>query len=420
MLTRARTGIFKPNPRYALSSTYVTPASSSTGDISPLPSSVRVALRDPNWRAAMESEYNALMSNRTWRLVDRPLRAHTISGKWVFTHKLKPDGPLDRYKARWIVRGFTQRAGVDFGETFTPVVKPATIHTVLTIAASKRWPTHQLDVSNAFLHGTLREQVFCQQPTGFVDPARPNTVCLLDKSLYGLRQAPRAWFDRFATFAISLGFTPTRSDSLLFVLRRGQDVAYLLLYVDDMVLTGSSQAVLQQIVDKLRAEFAIKDLGKLRFFLGIEVRRTPTGFFLSQQRYAEDVLDRAGMVNCKPALTPIDAKGKLSADGQKIDEASSYRSLAGALQYLTVTRPDLAFAVQQVCLHMHDPRVPHQALMKRILKYVRGTSHLGLHICGSQDLSITAYSDADWAGCPDTRRSTSGSPGQAPKRSTVQ
>jgi hypothetical protein len=189
----------------------------------------------------MECEYRTLQSNRTCRLVDRPAGAHIISGKWVFTHKLKPDGSLDQYKACWVVRGFTQRDGVDFGETFTPVVKPATIHTVLTIAASKRWPTRQLDVSNAFLHGTLREQ--------------------------GLRQAPHAWFDRFATFAISLGFKPTRSDSSLFVLQ-----PYLLLYVDDMVLIGCSLAVLQHIVDRLRADFAIKDLGELHFFLGIDVR----------------------------------------------------------------------------------------------------------------------------------------------------
>lgn len=145
----------------------------------------------------------------------------------MFTYKLKPDGTLDRYKARWVVRGFTQRAGVDLGETFMPVVKPATIRTVLTIAASNHWPTRQLDVSNAFLHGNLGEHVLCQQPTCFADPARPNAVCLLEKSLYGLCQALRAWFDRFATFAISLGFQPTRSDSSLFVLRRGADVAYL-------------------------------------------------------------------------------------------------------------------------------------------------------------------------------------------------
>jgi hypothetical protein len=193
----------------------------------------------------MEAEFSALQTSRTWRLVDKPPSAHIISGKWVFKHKLHPDGSLDRYKARWVVRGFTQRAGVDFQETFTPVVKPATVRTVLTIAASKQWPTRQLDVSNAFLHGYLDEYVLCQQPVGFVDPGRPQAVCRLDKSLYGLRQAPRAWFTRFATYVTRLGFKATRSDSSLFVLRRGSDVAYLLLYVDDMVITASSSSLLR-------------------------------------------------------------------------------------------------------------------------------------------------------------------------------
>jgi hypothetical protein len=260
----------------------------------------------------MEQEFRAIQANCTWRLVDRPPGAHVISGKWVFRHKLNPDGTLERYKARWVVRGFTQRAGTDFGKTFTPVVKPATIRTVLTIAASRRWSTCQLDVSNAFLHGTLQEHVLCQQPSGFVDAARPNAVCLLDKSLYGLRQAPRAWFNRFAAFVIRIGFTLTRSDSSLFVLRRCSEIVYLLFYIDDIVLTGSSTALLQEIIRRLQAEFAVKDLGALSFFLGIDVKRNSDGFYLSQQRYVEDILERAGMTNCKPAATPIEAKRQAS------------------------------------------------------------------------------------------------------------
>jgi hypothetical protein len=356
----------------------------------------------------MEAEFSALQTNCTWRLVDKPPGAHIISGKWVFKHKLHPDGSLDRYKARWVVRGFTQRAGVDFQETFTPVVKPATVRTVLTIAASKQWPTRQLDVSNAFLHGYLDEYVLCQQPVGFMDPGRPQAVCHLDKSLYGLRQAPRAWFTRFATYVTRLGFKATRSDSSLFVLRRGSDVAYLLLYVDDMVITASSSSLLQRVVTDLHAEFAVKDMGDLHFFLGIDVQRTAAGFNLNQSRYAEAILQRAGMANCKPASTPIDNKGKLSADGPPVRDAKNYRSIAGALQYLTVMRPDLAFTVQQACLRMHDPRQQHEAQLKRILRFVRGTTSHGLLLRASTNLDVTAYSDVDWAGCPDTRRSTSG------------
>jgi hypothetical protein len=188
----------------------------------------------------------------------------------------------------------------------------------------------------------------------------------------------------------------------------GADIVYLLLYVDDIILTGSSTSLLQHIVDRLRAKFAVKDMGEFRFFLGIDVKRTADGFYLSQERYAEDILERAAMQNCKPAPTPIDAKGKLSTDGAPIDDASSYRSLAGALMYLTMTRPDLAFAVQQACLHMHDPCAPHLTMLKRILRYIRGTTSLGLHLRSSATLDVTAYFDADWADCPDTRRSTSG------------
>ena len=167
MQTRSRASIYKPNPKYALASYQ----SSNPTTISPIPKSVRTALQDPNWRATMATDYDALQRNRTWRLVDRPPGANIVTGKWIFKQKLNSDGSLERYKARWVVRGFTQRAGVDFGETFSPVVKPATIRTVLTIAASRCWPIKQLDVSNAFLHGHLQEHVLCQQPTGFVDAA---------------------------------------------------------------------------------------------------------------------------------------------------------------------------------------------------------------------------------------------------------
>lgn len=205
-------------------------------------------LKDPHWHDAMALEFIVLQQNRTWHLVDRLSGAHVVSDKWVFKHKLNPDGSLEHYKARWVVSGFTQCAGVDFNETFTPIVKPATIRTVLTIVASHHWSTKQLDVSNAFLHGHLKEHILCQQPTRFIDADCPNAVCLLDKSLYGLRQAPCVWFTCFANFVIRLGFWATRSDSSLFVLWHGNDITYLILYVDDIVLTGSSTALLQHIL----------------------------------------------------------------------------------------------------------------------------------------------------------------------------
>jgi histone deacetylase 1/2 len=268
---------------------------------------------------------------------------------------------------------------------------------------------HQLDVSDAFLHGELKETVYCQHPVGFVDAEHPDYVCLLNKSMYGLRQAPRAWYQRFAAHLRSLGFVTTGSDTSLFVPRHGSHTAWLLLYVDDIVLTASSTELLHHIIKDLSGVFAMKDLGPLHYFLGIQVRRTAAGFFLHQQQYAEDILERTGMLNCKPASTLVDTKGKVSAtNGVPLQDKSFYRSIANALQYLTLTRPEIAYAVQQACLYMHDPHDMHWSIIMRILRYVRGTTSHGVLLRASASTTLMMYIDADWAGYPDTRSSTSG------------
>nr|XP_020162212.1 uncharacterized mitochondrial protein AtMg00810-like [Aegilops tauschii subsp. strangulata] len=212
-----------------------------------------------------------------------------------------------------------------------------------------------------------------------------------------------------AGFLQQLGFRMTRSDASLFVYHQGTATAYLLLYVDDIILTASSPELLQQLTARLRDEFALKDLGALHYFLGIEVVRRADGFFLHQQKYAHELLERAGMLNCKPASTPVDTKAKVSAlEGSPAPDAAFYRSIVGALHYLTLTRPDLQYAVQQVCLHMHSPRDSHWTLVKHTLRYIRGTMTLGLTLTASSSIDMVAYSDADWVGCPDTHRSTSG------------
>jgi histone deacetylase 1/2 len=242
MHTRGKDGVRHPVDRLNL---HATP-------ISPKPTSVSSALSDPAWRLAMQEEFDALQANDTWTLVPRPPSVNLVTGKWVFRHKFRSDGSLDRYKARWVVRGFTQRPGIDYGETVSPVVKPATIRAVLTLALSRSWPIHQLDVKNVFLHGTLNETVYCAQPKCFVDSFRPDYVCRLNKSLYGLKQTPRARHHRFASHIISLGFTEAKSDTSLFIYCHGTDMAFLLLYVDDVVLPASSMSFLQRIITALR------------------------------------------------------------------------------------------------------------------------------------------------------------------------
>ncbi|GJX37179.1 ribonuclease H-like domain-containing protein [Tanacetum coccineum] len=286
-----------------------------------------------------------------------------VRSMWLFKHKFHVDGTLSHYKARLVANGSSQQLGVDFDETFSPVVKPATIRTVLSLAVSRKWPIHQLDVKNAFLNGDLSETVYMHQPPAFVDAMFPN---------------------------------------------HGSQVAYLILYVDDIIITASSTTLIQQLIDSLHREFDMTNLGALNYFLGISVVRHYTGLFLSQRKYALQLLERAHMVNCNPSRTPVDTESKLGPNGVPVQDPTMYQSLAGGLQYLTFTRPDLSYAVQQICLYMPDPQEPHLAAPKRILRYVQGTLDLGLHLYASSTTSLVGYTDADWAGCPSTYRSTSG------------
>ncbi|GJR74728.1 ribonuclease H-like domain-containing protein [Tanacetum coccineum] len=330
MITQSQSGIVKPIDRLTL----------NTFLISPIPKNPFDDLKDSQWRDVMYDEYNELVKNSTWLLVPRPVGINMVRSMWLFKHKFHVDGTLSRYKARLDANGSSQQLGVDFDETFSPVVKPATICTILSLAVSRQWPIHQLDVKNAFLNGNLSEIVYMHQPLGFVDNRYPHH--------------------------------------------------------------GS------QIIGSLNNEFDMTDLGVLNYFLGISADRTPTGLFLSQKKYALQLLERAHMVTCNPSRTPVDTESKLGSEGAPVQDPILYRSLIGGLEYLTFTRPNLSYAVQQICLYMHDPREPHLAALKRILRYVQGTLDLGLHLYASSTTSLVGYTDADWAGCPSTRRSTSG------------
>ncbi|GJZ23081.1 ribonuclease H-like domain-containing protein [Tanacetum coccineum] len=298
----------------------------------------------------MLDEYNTLIINYTWLLVPCPANVNVVHSMWLFRHKFHVDGSLRRYKDRLIANGRSQQQGIDCDETFSPVVKPATIHTVLSLAISREWPTHQLDVKNAFLHGHLSKIVYMHHPPGFVNSTHPDYVCHLQHSLYGLKQAPRAWFCRFASFAIRIGFQHSKTDTSLFIFDRGSNIEYLLLYLDDIILTASSTLLLQRIIVMLHGEFAMTDLGSLNYFFVISAQRSASGMFFSQSKFAEEILERARMQNCNPCRTLVDSESKLGHDGDLVSDSNLYRSLASSIQYLTFTRPNLSYAVQQVTL----------------------------------------------------------------------
>nr|KAJ0224458.1 hypothetical protein LSAT_V11C100013840 [Lactuca sativa] len=389
------------------------------------PTSFTVANKSPEWRLAMNEEFQALQNNGTWSLVPYVKNTNLVDCKWVYRVKTDPQGNVTRYKARLVAKGFHQQPGVDYHETFSPVIKSTTIWVILSLVVANKWDVHQLNVKNAFLHGDLQETVYMKQLPGFVDPTKPDHVCLLHKSLYGLKQAPRAWFTRLSTVLLQLGFLGSKIDPSLFILNSGGTLAYVLVYVDDIIITGNNQAAISSIINRLNSSFAIKDLGPLHYFLGIEVVHHQQNIVLSQRKYILEILQRSGLSDCKPACSPISSSQSMTTDDSSpLLDPTTYRQTVGALQYVTLSRPDIAFAVNRVCQFMHAPTENHWSAVKRILRYLKGTTDLGLlirHQSSSslqaftdahwQDLAsspVQAYSDSDWVGCPVDRRSTGG------------
>jgi histone deacetylase 1/2 len=250
-----------------------------------------------------------------------------------------------------------------------------------------------------------------RQPPGYEDPQRPHYVHKLDKAIYGLKQAPRAWYSRLIGRLQELGFVPSKGDTSLFIYKKGAVCIFLLVYVDDIIVASSSIEATTALLRDLEKDFALKDLGDLHYFLGIEVKRCSNKIELCQKRYATELLHRAGLKGCRPMSTPLPVSKELSIhDGDKLGpkEAKRDQSIVGALQYLTLTRPDISLSVNKVCQFLHSPINVHLAMVKRMLRYIKGTLDLPLLIRKSDSVLVSDFVDADWAGCPDDHRSTGG------------
>ncbi|KAJ9561212.1 hypothetical protein OSB04_006372 [Centaurea solstitialis] len=311
-----------------------------------IPTSVEQSLESKDWREAMKTEMDALRKNDTWESVFFPMKKKTVGCRWVFTIKHKPDGTIERYKARLVAKGYTQTYGIDYSETFSPVAKIDTIRVLFSIAANKGWPLHQFDVTNAFLHGELKEEVYMDPPPGFVKSSNPREVCRLKKSLYGLKQSPRAWFGRF-TLA--------------------------------MKKYGNDEEEMTRLRTSLFKDFKMKDLGRLKYFLGIEVLRSKQGIFICQKKYVLDLLAETGMVDCKPVDTPMMVNRRLYMEEEaKLADKGRYQRIVGKLIYLSHTRPDIAYAVGVVSQFMHQPQSSHMEAVLRIIKYLKGTPGHGV------------------------------------------
>jgi hypothetical protein len=288
------------------------------------------------------------------------------------------------------------------------VAKITTVRTLIALASIHSWHLHQMDVNNAFLHGDLQEEVYMDIPQG-VTSSRPNQVCKLIKSLYGLRQASRKWYEKLTSLLIDQGYSQSNSDYSLFILRHDSSFTALLVYVDDIILAGNSLSEFDRIKKVMDKEFRIKDLGQLKYFLGIEVAHSKSGISICQRKYCLDLLKDTGLIGSKPAPTPLDHSIKLHQDtSAAYEDIEGYRRLVGKLLYLTTTRPDIAFATQQLSQFLSAPTIVHYETACRIVKYLKGTPGRGLFFSRQSELQLLGFADADWANCVDTRRSTSG------------
>ena len=357
----------------------------------------------------MEAEMEALKKNGTWEKCTLPPGKKPVGCKWVFTIKYKADGSVERYKARLVAKGYTQTYGVDYSETFSPVAKIDTIRVLFSVAANLDWPLYQFDVKNAFLHGDLKEEVYMEPPPGFSEEFGDYEVCRLKKALYGLKQSPRAWFGRFTVAMKKYGYHQSNSDHTLFIKRRKCQVTCLIIYVDDMIITGNDPEEITQFRRNLFLEFEMKDLGELKYFLGIEVLRSKEGIFISQQKYVLDLLAQTGLLDCKPVDTPIVVNHGLRIDEEEeVVDQEKYQHLIGKLIYLSHTRPDIAYAVGVLSQFMHRPQKDHMEAALRVVRYLKGTPGRGVLFQKNGHLEIKTYTDADWASSPVDRRSPSG------------
>jgi Reverse transcriptase (RNA-dependent DNA polymerase) len=330
-----------------------------------------------------------------------------VGCKWVYKIKYNSDGTVERYKARLVAKGFTQTYGIDYQETFAPVAKMNTVRILLSVATNLGWSIFQMDVKNAFLQGTLKEEVYMTLPPGYKSTSDPSSVCKLKKAIYGLKQSPRAWYARLSFSLLKINFIKSTTDSTMFVKHSQKSTTIILVYVDDIIVTGNDNEEIKRVKEYLKREFDIKDLGQLSYFLGIEIAHSSKGLFLSQRKYVLNLLKETGKVGAKPASTPMETNIKLGLEnGEPLTDIGQYQRLVGKLIYLTVTRPDIAYAVSVVSQFMHAPRTSHLSAIDRILRYLKSTPGQGIWMKKNNSNEVVGFSDADWAGSCDRKSTT--------------
>ena len=393
-----------------------TPQQASINSAIVEPATAKEALTTPEaseWKAAMEDEIKSLKQNDTWELKPCPPDVRPIPVKWVFVVKKKANGSIERFKARLVVKGFHQQHGIDYDEVFAPTSKYATLRALLTYVATNDWECHQIDIKTAFLNGVLEETIYCQQPPCMEEEPR-KYVCHLKKALYGLKQAPKAWYTKLKSEFAKMRFEPSLTDPGLFVNHTNPEAPqFCLVWVDDILCVGANLNVVNNIKAQLGKVFDLHDLGEVHFYLGITITRDRNAkvFKLHQAKQVKRLIEKFGMEKSKPRSVPISPGTLISKiDGDEFENKDNiYGQLVGSLIFLSIcTRPDIAYSMSVLSKFMSAPTTAHWNIAKGVLRYLLDTSNKALVLGGHAKLVPTGYCDADYAGCVDTRKSTSG------------
>lgn len=375
------------------------------------PNNVREALacrERLQWREAMESEIKSIIHNQVWTRVDRPPGVKPIGCRWIFKVKHDKDGKAIRYKARLVAKGFSQRPGIDYKETYAPVMRLSSLKLLLALAVEKDLSIDYADIQCAYLHGDLKETVYMEQPEGF-SSGNSDQVCLLKKALYGLKQAGRAWYQKLTDALLPMGFKSSDIEPCVFTLKKGNSLVIVAIWVDDCVFFSNDQNLKTKIKTELGTKFAMRDLGEPEHLLGIRLKRDGNSLKLDQANYISNLLGKFDMSNCKPVSTPMEINLKLEPTSPGEEVQVPYQELVGSLTWLsTCTRPDIAFATNRLASYNNAPSEAHWKALKRILRYLKGTLNVCLTFQKTGNCHLTGFTDSDWGGSCTDRKSCTG------------
>nr|GEX75045.1 retrovirus-related Pol polyprotein from transposon TNT 1-94 [Tanacetum cinerariifolium] len=365
-------------------------------------------MADSAWIESMQEELHQFDRLDVWELVDRPLCKNVINMKWLWKNKCDEVNTVIQNKSRLVAKGYAQKKGINFKESFAPVARLEAVRLFIAYVTHKSFTVYQMDVKTSFLYDPMKEEVYVNQPDGFVDPYHPDKVYRLKKALYGLKEAPRAWCDELSTFLVSKGFSNGSIDLTLFITKHMGDILLVQIYVDDIIFGSTNPKLSKQFKKLMHNKFEISMMGELKFFLRIQIHQSPHGIFINEAKYAQEILIKHGMTSCDSVGTPMATK-HLDADlsGALVGQMK-YRSMVGALMYLTVSRPDIMHATCYCARYQEKPTEKHLTVVKRIFRYLKDTIHMGLWYPKDISFELTDFLDSDHVGCLDSRKSTSG------------